>query len=125
MANEQNLIPNSERTPSELREQTQRGGIASGEARRRKRDLRLALEALLEKDISDKHGNTMTTTEAIALKQIEKALKGDTRAFEVVRDTVGQKPIDKVAVTNIDQSLGELNEYFGRQESPDDTPATE
>lgn len=125
MANEQNLIPFTERSESEVRKLNSKGGVNSGEARRRKRDIRLALEALLEKDISDKHGNTMTTTEAIALKQIEKALKGDTKAFEVVRDTVGQKPIDKVAVTNIDQSLGELNEYFGRQESPDDTPATE
>lgn len=113
------------RTTAERQQLATKAGQASGEARRRKRDIRLALEALLEKDISDKHGNTMTTTEAIALKQIEKALKGDTKAFEVVRDTVGQKPIDKVAVTNIDQSLGELNEYFGRQESPDDTPATE
>lgn len=112
------------RTTAERQQLAIKAGQASGEARRRKRDIRLALEALLEKDISDKHGNTMTTTEAIALKQIEKALKGDTKAFEVVRDTVGQKPIDKVAVTNIDQSLGELNEYFGRQESPDDTPAT-
>lgn len=113
------------RTTEEQQRIASAGGQASGEARRRKRDIRLALEALLEKDISDKHGNTMTTTEAIALKQIEKALKGDTKAFEVVRDTVGQKPIEKVAVTNIDQSLGELNEYFGRQESPDDTPTTE
>ena len=124
-----NNLKNTEATQfqsgSEAVEAGQRGGIASGEARRRKRDIRLALEALLEKDITDKKGNVMTTTEAIALKQIEKALKGDTKAFEVVRDTVGQKPIDKVAVTNIDQSLGELNEYFGRQESPNDTPATE
>ena len=114
MANEQNLIPNSERTPSELREQTQRGGIASGEARRRKRDIRLALEALLEKDISDKHGNTMSTAEAIALKQIEKALKGDTRAFEVVRDSAGQKPTDKIDLTVNDDSTKEMDEYFAR-----------
>lgn len=114
MANEQNLIPNSERTPNELRQQTQKGGIASGEARRRKRDIRLALEALLEKDISDKNGNVMTTTEAIALKQIEKALKGDTKAFEVVRDTVGQKPTDKIDLTVNDDSAKEMDEYFAR-----------
>jgi hypothetical protein len=33
MANEQNLIPNSARTPEELREITRKGGIASGKAR--------------------------------------------------------------------------------------------
>jgi hypothetical protein len=112
MANEQNLIPNSERTPNELREQTQRGGIASGEARRRKRDIRLALEALLEKDITDKHGNTMSTAEAIAIKQIEKALKGDTKAFEVVRDSAGQKPVEKVSVGASDEAKNELKELL-------------
>lgn len=35
--NPQNLIPNSERTPEELREQTRKGGIASGKARREKK----------------------------------------------------------------------------------------
>ena len=114
MANEQNLIPNSERTPNELRQQTQKGGIASGEARRRKRDIRLALEALLEKDITDKHGNTMSTAEAIAIKQIEKALKGDTKAFKVVRDSAGQKPSDKIDLTVNDDSAKEMDEYFAR-----------
>lgn len=115
MANEQNLIPNSERSPSELREQTRKGGIASGEARRRKRDIRLALEALLESDITDKHGNVRSTAEAIALKQIEKALKGDTRAFEVVRDTAGQKPMDKVEVTGLDAEKAKLDELLAQR----------
>lgn len=34
-----NLIPNSERTPEELREMGRKGGIKSGESRRRIRDL--------------------------------------------------------------------------------------
>ena len=114
MANEQNLIPFTERSKSEVRKLNSKGGINSGEARRRKRDLRLALDALLEKDISDKNGNVMTTTEAIALKQIEKALKGDTKAFEVVRDTVGQKPTEKLDVTVNDDSTKEMDEYFAR-----------
>ena len=33
-----NLIPNSERSPEELREMGRKGGIKSGEARRKKRD---------------------------------------------------------------------------------------
>ncbi len=35
----ENLIPNSERSPEELREMGRKGGIASGKARREKRDL--------------------------------------------------------------------------------------
>ena len=45
--NEKNLISNSERTPSELREITQKGGKASGEARRKKRDMKKCMELLL------------------------------------------------------------------------------
>jgi len=102
------------RTTEEQQKIASAGGQASGEARRRKRDIRLALEALLEKDISDKHGNTMSTAEAIALKQIEKALKGDTRAFEVVRDSAGQKPNDRIDITVNDDSAKEMDEYFAR-----------
>lgn len=38
--NEQNLILNSERTPTELQEIAKRGGVASGIARRKKRTLK-------------------------------------------------------------------------------------
>ena len=111
-----NNLKNTEATQfksgSEAVEAGQKGGIASGEARRRKRDIRLALEALLEKDITDKHGNTMSTAEAIAIKQIEKALKGDTKAFEVVRDTAGQKPVDRHEVAGIDSELSKLDELL-------------
>lgn len=100
------------RTTTERQEIATRAGIASGEARRRKRDIRLALEVLLEKDITDKNGNTMSTAEAIAIKQIEKALKGDTKAFEVVRDTAGQKPVDRHEVAGIDSELSKLDELL-------------
>lgn len=113
MAGTDNLKPfTSEQSRAEAVANGTKGGIASGEARRRKRDIRLALEALLEKDIQDKHGNTMSTAEAIALKQIEKALKGDTKAFEVVRDTAGQKPMDKVEVTGLDAEKAKLDELL-------------
>lgn len=108
----ENLIPISERTSDELREMTRNGGIKSGEARRAKRDIRKALEALLEKDYTDKSGNTMSGTEAIALKQMEKAMKGDTRAFEIIRDTVGQKPVEKVEQVNIDMEYQQSVEYI-------------
>ena len=105
MANKKNLIPNNERTPNELREQCRKGGIASGEARREKRDLKKAIEILLETDIKNKNGEIKSGAEVIALAQFQKALKGDTRAFEVLRDTAGQKPIEKVMVADVEQSV--------------------
>ena len=53
MANIQNLIPNSERTPEELREMTRKAGIASGEARRRKKSLREKAKLLMSLSVRD------------------------------------------------------------------------
>lgn len=49
--NEKNLIPNTERSPEELREMGRKGGIASGKARRRKRDLQKLARMLLDKQV--------------------------------------------------------------------------
>jgi hypothetical protein len=57
VANEQNLIPNSERTPEQLREQTRKGGIRSGEVRREKASFKNAIKWLIESDIKIDKGN--------------------------------------------------------------------
>lgn len=44
--NDENLIPNSERSPSELREMGRKGGIKSGEARRKKAQTRKTAELM-------------------------------------------------------------------------------
>lgn len=87
MANEENLIPNSQRSPEELREMARKGGKASGEARRRRKTFKEELLLLLEQ------GNTQ---EKISLAILQKAMQGDIKAYESIRDTVGEKPIDKV-----------------------------
>lgn len=46
--NDENLIPNSERSPSELREMGRKGGIRSGEVRRRNKRLRESAALLAE-----------------------------------------------------------------------------
>lgn len=89
MANEQNLISNNERTPSERRENARKAGKASGEARRKRKTLREELIALLE---------TKQYQEKISLAMLEKASNGDTKAFEVIRDTIGEKPSDKLEI---------------------------
>ena len=51
--NEKNLIPNTERSPEELREMGWKGGIASGRARRWKRDLQKLASMLLDKQTEE------------------------------------------------------------------------
>ena len=51
--NGKNLIPNSERSPSEVRENGRKGGIASGIARREKKTVQKILNDFLEQDVSE------------------------------------------------------------------------
>ena len=94
--NEKNLIPNSERTPSELREMARNGGLASGEARRKRKTLKEELLLMLSEG---------ETQQSVTLALIEKAMSGDTKAFEVIRDTIGERPVDKVMIADVEPSV--------------------
>lgn len=100
-----NLIPNSERSPEEVRENGRKGGIASGVARRRKKDLREACLAILETEITTKSGDKMTGSEAMVAKLFQQAMQGNIKAFIALRDTAGQKPVEKLVVSDVDPSV--------------------
>lgn len=89
MANESNLKP--VRSKEEAREKGRKGGIASGKARRERKTLKEELLALLEAGDTQKN---------ISLAMIQQALDGNTKAFEVIRDTVGEKPVDSLKLGN-------------------------
>lgn len=106
---QKDLIPLSERTKDEQKKIASKGGIASGEARRAKRDMKQSLEILLNlaikkgvvvdpsnaETLTDVKSKNLTVQEAILVAQIQKALKGDLKSAEFLRDTSGQKPVDK------------------------------
>jgi len=86
--------------------------MASGAARRRKRDMQQVLNAILDlplkpgrlqqiRNLSEVKGKNITAEQAILLAQVNKALKGDTRAATFVRDTAGCKPTDRVEIDEI------------------------
>lgn len=104
MANEQNLV-RGEEAHKLTAEEASKGGRRSAEVRRQKRDLRKALEMLLEKEYTDKKGNVATGAEAISTKLFEQAMKGNIRAFETIRSTVGQDPVQKVMVSEVTQDV--------------------
>lgn len=81
-----------------------KGGIASGKAKRRKKLLKECLDELLEKDYMDKKGNKASGAEALASTLFKKALAGDLKAFELVRDTSGQGVVQKIMVAEVEQS---------------------
>lgn len=108
MTNEMNLNP--VRSENEARKRGRAGGIASGKARREKKMMRETLEMLLTmpmkngkfadveniRSFAALKGKNISVQEAILIAQVQKAMKGDTRAAEYVRDTIGQKPTDSV-----------------------------
>lgn len=87
-----NLIRFDQMTPEKQKEVARNGGIKSGESKREKKMLREYLETILS--MKDDMGEDRYTKITKAL--IDKAEDGDTKAFEVVRDTLGQKPKEQV-----------------------------
>lgn len=106
----ENLKSLADRTTNEQRAIAKKGGIASGKARREKKLMRETLDVLLSMPIKNGKfadvdsirnfaaikGKNISVQEAILIAQIQKAMKGDTKAAEYVRDTIGQKPTDNV-----------------------------
>lgn len=87
-----------ERTAEEQRAIAVAGGKASGEARRRKADFRKTLNLLLTAEIDSPEwtpvlqalGLDSTLESAVNAAVIKKALAGNVRAYEAIRDTLGQ-----------------------------------
>lgn len=109
MANEQNLIPQAHVLSVE---EQSKGGKASVAKRREQKALKDTLEELLAmplkdgksadidkiKSIAGIKGKNITMQEAIMVAMLNKALKGDVKAAEYVRDTIGQKPDSKMNI---------------------------
>lgn len=101
-----NLKPfTKDRQPS--KEQVEKAGKTRSKTVSQKKTLREALEILLEKEYTNAKGENMSGTEAIALSLLDDALSGRNKpkAFEVIRDTIGQKPVEKVVVADVDASV--------------------
>lgn len=106
-----NLTPLNKRTIEEQKKITSAGGKASGKARRNKAMLKDCINILMEQKVLDEEtGKKITGAEQLSVNLWKKAISEmDTakaaKAFEVLRDTSGQKPIDKVMIAEVDQSV--------------------
>lgn len=124
----ENLIDPKDRTSEQLREMTRKGGIKSGEARRRKKTMREALEMLMYKTELNEHTKQMLAAEGISEEDfnhqtvitrslIAKAESGDVQAYNAICGMIGEKPADKVEMSG-GQSMELKIEYISK--SPDD-----
>lgn len=107
MPNEKNLRP--VQSEKEAREKGRKGGIASGAARRRKRDMRQAAKLLLDADVSPSQKSMrmlmkslgideqdMTYSMAILSAVLLQAGNGNVKAAAFLRDTAGYNPAQQL-----------------------------
>ena len=124
----ENLIDPKDRTSEQLRERTRKGGIKSGEARRRKKTMREALEMLMYHTELKEQTKQMLKAEGISEEDfnhqmvitrslIAKAESGDVQAYNAICGMIGEKPADKVEMSG-GQSMEVKIEYISK--SPDD-----
>ena len=130
MANNANLKKGNPETQfkagQEQVEIARKGGKASAAKRREKKTMEQSLQILLNLAVSDStltdptdndvfnkvKGKNLTVQDKILVEVIKKALKGDLKAIEFLRDTSGQKPIDKKNVkqdVNVHNPFSELS----------------
>lgn len=114
MPNEENLkngLATQFKSGDEAVENGRKGGIASGEAKRRRKTLKEELLLMLEDE---------TIQQSITAALIREATEGNSAgsvrgAFETIRDTIGEKPTEKVEMKtdmNIMQSAERLRNMF-------------
>lgn len=103
----ENLKNLADRTPEERTEIAKKGIIASHEARKRNKNLRQAMQMWLANDsgMKDEQGNDLTGTELMVAVAVKEMAKGNPKFWELIRDTSGQKPVEKVVVAEVEQSV--------------------
>ncbi len=96
MANEENL-KKGKATQFKSGEEAARNGKKGGEASARARAERKTLKEELLLLLSE--GDTQKKVSAALIK---KAKSGNVKAFEVLRDTIGEKPMEKIITSSVD-----------------------
>ena len=127
MSGESNLRPFSEISKEKRSEIAKKGGVASGEARRRKKTMQEKARAILDmterlgkaesfKSIEDADGKNLTAEERSIIEIAKKAMAGDIKALEFLRDTAGEKPVEQVELLNeIEEAEREVSEIIARK----------
>lgn len=104
-------------TAETAREFGRLGGVASAAQNKKKRELKEILEQMLntkpteeqmevlKKRYPEINIDNLSKHYAIIASLISKAMAGDISAFLALRDTLGQKPVDKIETTNINAEV--------------------
>lgn len=100
-----NLKPfTSEQSREQAKINGQKGGVASGEARREEKRMREALEFVLNSPVEESkrvYGEE-TTQLMLGMHALARKMQmGDVKAAEFIRDLIGEKPETKITVQDL------------------------
>ena len=95
------------------------GGIASGKARREKSDLRKLCQLWMEEEVATgKDGEKITGGQMMVRVAVKEVAKGNPKFWELLRDTAGFKPVDRVMVADVEPSvIAEVEQMVREAES--------
>lgn len=87
-------------------ERAREAGKLSGIARKEKGDLRRLCQLWMEEDVAiGKDGEKITGGQMMVRVAVKEVAKGNPRFWELLRDTAGFKPVDKVMVSEVEPSV--------------------
>lgn len=112
----------SKMTPEQRAENGRKGALKAIETKRKRKAMKETLEVLLDmpmkrgkvytaeeiKSFADLKGKNITIDQAMMICLVQKALKGDLSAIAMIRDTIGEKPAEKVEATVTKNPFDEL-----------------
>ena len=106
-------------------ERAREAGKLSGAARREKGDLRRLCQIWMEEEVATgKDGEKITGGQMMVRVAVKEVAKGNPRFWELLRDTAGFKPVDKVMVAEVDPGVIDEVERMVREagDGQDDDP---
>ena len=87
-------------------ERAREAGKRSGESRREKGDLRRLCQLWMEEEVATgKDGEKITGGQMMVRVAVKEVAKGNSKFWELLRDTAGFKPIDKVMMAEVDPGV--------------------
>ena len=102
----EDLIPLNKRTKAEQKAITSKGGKASGKARAEKADFKRKCQIWMEAVVAhDEQGRPLTGADLMVAVAGREIKEGSSRFWELMRDTAGFKPVDKVMVAEVEQDV--------------------
>lgn len=140
--NDENLIPITKRSKSEQREIQAKGGRNSGKSRRKRKEFRETLEAILSQPIPQENKELMAQLKRYGIDKgdysqllmatlVQKALKGDIKAFSMILDITSEDALkqarialldaQKEKITHSDIDIEDLTDIESRIYEQDDT----